>query len=76
MSHSYLEQLVKQQQTEPKGFDDNAFVNGLYPENISLHLMLGDFFLTMKDVERSKIQYGKILRMDPNHSEAKAGLAK
>jgi tetratricopeptide (TPR) repeat protein len=76
ISRSYLEQHAKQQQQEPKGFDDNAFVNELYPENISLHLMLGDFFLNRKDLERAKIQYGKILKMDPSHSEAKAGLAK
>ena len=48
----------------------------LIPENLSLHLKLADFFLRMNNFDRAKIQYAKILKIDPANSDAKTGLAK
>jgi tetratricopeptide (TPR) repeat protein len=76
MSSSFLEQLAYQQPHVSENRNDLTTPNGLYPENITIHLLLGDFSFRKKDHVFACTQYDKILKMDPEHAGARAGWAK
>jgi protein O-mannosyl-transferase len=73
---SRLAQLAKRQLQKPGNLGDVTDESIVYPENISLHLLLGNFFLRLNDCDQARNQYDKIIKMDPTHAAAKAGLEK
>ena len=60
----------------PKAIQVFEFANSEYPENANLYDSLGELYLYLKEYDKSKENYEKSLRYNPDNTKAKENLSK